>query len=444
MTKHHPHHGHRPSGFGAKLSEHRRVRCSGCHQLLQSSVEVCPYCLLPLKPKHAAAAHEGGSGPVKSHTHEPHPPALDPARPAPAASDNDESGQHHEAQPFQGHVFAAPPEPAVPSQPASARPAPKMRCPACTNLVTLPAASCPSCQVDLRTGFLAESEEELETLRRKKALKLFLLSLLWIIIGLVIFHSENMRHLARAACYGALGLEICAPDQPLNALALARANLFNLVARGYDAWMDEKTFRTVSGRSADSKDFTEERALRAYLLDAFGRLDESNLRAGRPLPPDQDLFALFLGEWDVVWIENGGAPDERFTAGEWIFSTVAGGMAVQDILMAPYLGQSPESDGPAPIRLITLRQFNHQRKVWEGVRLEPLGMTPVMSRVGQSGGLEEFSVNGPGEVTLRRFVDFTPDSFRLLVSVGRSSVWSAASHRPVGELWAKKRVLITQ
>ncbi|MCL2029093.1 MAG: hypothetical protein FWG97_01560 [Deltaproteobacteria bacterium] len=327
------------------------------------------------------------------------------------------------------------PRSATTESPDSPKPLPKLRCPGCGKLVTLPATECIFCGTDFRTGFTPEPE--VKNLRLKKAWKVSRYILLILIPGLFLFGPEVITQRARTVCYNVLKLGICAPDQGQDFLANTRAQLLAMVRNGFAAWQDDKKTRMASGQPKVRKNFSESQVRLDYFLETLARLDENS--PGSPLPPDQDIFASFIGEWDVVWMEKQGDSEERLAEGEWIFAQLAGGLALQDILAVPYFGQASEADGPAPLRLITLRQFNHRRAVWEGVRLLPEGMSPVLFQTGKSGGLEELNMGGAGETTLRRFVDVTPDSFRLLVSVSPSG--KAESYRPIGELWAKKRVI---
>ncbi|MDR3038583.1 MAG: hypothetical protein LBV21_04750 [Candidatus Adiutrix sp.] len=390
-----------------------KLRCPKCANLVPLPATECPFCRVDLRT--------AGLGPAKT------------AAPMPERPDRPEGGPGV----INTRVFKAQPDTLE-----GPRPLPKLRCPNCAKLVTLPATECPFCRTDLRTG-LAPKEEIAHLGLRKalKALNAFILVLAALLLGFI--GPAKVGQAAKSYCYAALGLEICAPDQNLTRelMALGQAALRDMVRAGFQSWNANRKTRVADSRTANrGEQFSEAKARRDYFFATLAELDEEGAKAGAG-PAADDLFAPLLGEWDVVWIEAPGTPAEAVAEGEWIFSLVGGGLALEDILAVPYLNRPPAAGDPAPLRLITLRQFNGQRGVWDCVRLQPEGLLLSLARLTPTGDLEEMSVDGRGETILKRITDLTPESFRMIVKTSKSGK-SAAEDRLVGELWAKKRVIV--
>ena len=304
----------------------------------------------------------------------------------------------------------------------------------------MPATECSFCRTDLRTGLAPPEEPENLWLRKAWKLSMIIFAVLTPLLVWVI-GPAMVQQKAKAFCYSVLSLDICAPDTELarDLIAMTQAMLQDMVRAGFLSWSEDRKTRVAKDGKQNGA-FSETRAKRDYFWSTLARLDDAgpSPAAGARMTGD-DLFEPLLGEWDVIWIEAPDTPQERIAEGEWIFAAIAGGLAVEDILTVPYLNQAPDPDGPAPLRLITLRQFNRERTTWDGVSLLPEGLKPVLTRAGPDGGLDEFSVDGKGETTTRRITDLTPESFRLVVSITSSA---NAPARPIGELWAKKRAVV--
>ena len=60
----------------------------------------------------------------------------------------------------------------------------------------------------------------------------------------------------------------------------------------------------------------------------------SNARNGR-IPEEYDFFGGLIGEWDIIWNDHLEEAEPRRVKGEWIFSRVLDGMAVQDLFIVP-------------------------------------------------------------------------------------------------------------
>lgn len=53
------------------------------------------------------------------------------------------------------------------------------------------------------------------------------------------------------------------------------------------------------------------------------------------IPEEDNWFGPLVGTWDMEWIDGHGTEQERHVPGEWIFSWVLEGTAIQDIFICP-------------------------------------------------------------------------------------------------------------
>lgn len=87
------------------------------------------------------------------------------------------------------------------------------------------------------------------------------------------------------------------------------------------------------------------------------------------LAPEHRLFAPFIGSWDldVEWLENGGVV--RTAKGEWHFSWVLEGRAIQDVWIVPSIAE--REAGRSPYEYGTSVRFQDPdiggwRSIWIG------------------------------------------------------------------------------
>lgn len=73
------------------------------------------------------------------------------------------------------------------------------------------------------------------------------------------------------------------------------------------------------------------------------------LTSGSPnINKDMSLFGRFVGEWDFEWIGYEKDKPDRHVKGEWIFSYILEGNAVQDMFICPSRKEriiNPQHDG---------------------------------------------------------------------------------------------------
>lgn len=66
------------------------------------------------------------------------------------------------------------------------------------------------------------------------------------------------------------------------------------------------------------------------------------------IPDEYNLFGPVVGEWDLEWIDHLDTEQERHVKGEWIFSWVLEGTAIQDVFIVPSRTErliNPQPDG---------------------------------------------------------------------------------------------------
>lgn len=82
------------------------------------------------------------------------------------------------------------------------------------------------------------------------------------------------------------------------------------------------------------------------------------------IPEELDYWQPILGSWDFNWTVHPNSEKERHAKGEWIFSRVINGMAIQDLFICPSrneiaMGAKPDEFGSV------LRVFDPKHRCWE-------------------------------------------------------------------------------
>lgn len=90
----------------------------------------------------------------------------------------------------------------------------------------------------------------------------------------------------------------------------------------------------------------------------------SNARNGRILE-EYDFFGSLIGEWDIVWNDHLEDAEPRRVKGEWIFSRVLDGTAVQDLFIVPSRAERLRDKQPDAEYGTTLRIYNPQTMAWD-------------------------------------------------------------------------------
>ncbi len=83
------------------------------------------------------------------------------------------------------------------------------------------------------------------------------------------------------------------------------------------------------------------------------------------IPEDKNWFGSLVGEWDFEWIDGHGTNAERHVKGEWIFSWVLEGTAIQDLFICPSREERIIKTYPDAEYGTTLRLYNPAARRWD-------------------------------------------------------------------------------
>jgi hypothetical protein len=163
------------------------------------------------------------------------------------------------------------------------------------------------------------------------------------------------------------------------------------------------------------------------------------LQAPGPLPElasRMGLYAPLIGRWDVdvVDYEDGGLV--RRSRGEWLFSWVLEGRAIQDVFIVPTRGARNGAPGKGNRYGATLRVYDPGADTWRVTWTN--AVTNVQTCLtGSRRGEEIFQEGSQEDGSLVRWVfsDMNPDSFRW---TGLASTDGGATWRKQVEFFARR------
>lgn len=79
----------------------------------------------------------------------------------------------------------------------------------------------------------------------------------------------------------------------------------------------------------------------------------------------KDFFGQLIGEWDIEWTDALQEAVPRRVKGEWLFSWVLEGMAVQDVFIVPSRAERLINKQPDAEYGTTLRLYNPKTEEWD-------------------------------------------------------------------------------
>lgn len=126
------------------------------------------------------------------------------------------------------------------------------------------------------------------------------------------------------------------------------------------------------------------------------------------IPEEYDFFGGLIGEWDIVWNDHLEGAEPRRVKGEWIFSRVLDGTAVQDLFIVPSRVERLRDKQPDAEYGTTLRIFNPRTMAWDifyGCMGEAIRLTA------RRASEEIILIENTTEKMRYVFSDITPHSF---------------------------------
>jgi hypothetical protein len=304
-------------------------------------------------------------------------------------------------------------------------------------MVRLPATECPECRANLRTG--EKPEEYVPIWKRGKGKLVMILTILLLpSITWSVISSQTEEGLA-AYLRDRLGLKSCADPRDMWE-DFDQDEFERGVKNGYGNWNTPGLTRNV-GQGSRGPETPEEAARpveEKIVMQDTQSYFASTLMSYAPsqsLKPQDNWFILMPGEWDVAYITGQGTRDELILAGEWTFTWINDGQALQDVLSVPYRWQKPPADFQ-PIQSTSVRVFNPKLGLWEGFLIRDGHMFFFRASKNAEGKIVEHYQAEGGPLVVTVFSDFKPGSFKAAIS---QSTNNGASYSPVAEIWAKKR-----
>ena len=142
---------------------------------------------------------------------------------------------------------------------------------------------------------------------------------------------------------------------------------------------------------------------------------------------ENNLFGLFVGEWEFDWYGYEQDMEAQHEKGEWIFSYVLEGRAIQDIWIIPERKRRNTGGLPKGEYGTTIRFYNDELKVWQVIWVGPLKNRFTIFEARKTGNeivMEE--MNNPNQKMRWIFSDMTDNSFkwRSVISENNGKTWT--------------------
>ena len=160
------------------------------------------------------------------------------------------------------------------------------------------------------------------------------------------------------------------------------------------------------------------------------------IKADKSLPAEHDLYSALIGEWDFEWVDGQGTANERRVPGEWLFSWILEGRAVQDIFICPSREARKTLNPPDAEYGTTIRVFNPEKQAWDAMYLQSKGLVHLEGRRGENGEIVHNCTSCQGYQMHWVFSEITPETFRWRNSVSQDE---GKTWQLVGELFARRR-----
>jgi len=147
------------------------------------------------------------------------------------------------------------------------------------------------------------------------------------------------------------------------------------------------------------------------------------------------LFGQFVGEWDLDGVYARGTPDEWHVPGEWLFSWILDGTAIQDTFICPSRKEQAHNPHPDAEYGTTVRFYNPDKHVWD-ICYGGYGYMYVLEARQVGGQIIVANKDDAGGMNQWVFSDITPVSFHWQ---NRTSYDGGGTWQVNFEVFASKR-----
>lgn len=83
------------------------------------------------------------------------------------------------------------------------------------------------------------------------------------------------------------------------------------------------------------------------------------------IPEEDNWFGPLVGTWDIEWVDGHGTEHERHVKGEWIFSWILEGTAIQDVFICPSREARKIKTWADAAYGTTVRIYNPRQRTWD-------------------------------------------------------------------------------
>lgn len=83
------------------------------------------------------------------------------------------------------------------------------------------------------------------------------------------------------------------------------------------------------------------------------------------IPESKNYWGSIIGEWELEWIVHPGTSKERCVKGEWLFSWILEGKAIQDVFICPSRKELKNKDSSNGEYGTTIRVYCEKLNCWE-------------------------------------------------------------------------------
>ncbi len=131
---------------------------------------------------------------------------------------------------------------------------------------------------------------------------------------------------------------------------------------------------------------------------------------------EQNLFSPLIGDWDFVMCYHPGTNKERQVEGEWFFSWVLGGLAVQDVFVCPRRSDMTSERDKSSVYGSVIRVYNQLKNSWD-VFSTCNGASLIMEAKKVGNSIVMDSISASKYKMKRIFSDITDNSFNWQIAV---------------------------